>query len=454
MQGIDSKELWIRALAQIELQVSKANFNTWFKDTFIIKTEDGTVYLGVPNAFVRDWLLNKYHKAILKILRDISDSIRSLEYSIAKAADTKKKDELVLSKKCEEATTALPIHEHYTNKEDGLNPRYTFETFVIGPFNENAYAASQAILKNPGRSYNPLFIYGNTGYGKTHLIQAIGNHLKGVFKDIKVHYTTSERFSSEYVASTQNARINQFKDRYRKFDVIIMDDIQFLSKKEATQNELFHLFNILYENNKQIIFSSDTHPNLIPDIADRLKSRFNQGIILDIQAPDHESRAEILKTKARNVGLELTTEIADYLAGAVEGNVRELEGTINTLLCHSQLKGASISLFDVKNLIKHNTKPRKSASIKDIVKTVAQFYNIEEEEIMNKTRRKEVVRPRQVMMYILREDFNISYPTIGEKLGGRDHTTVIHSCEKVKNDIKVDSLLSQEIQQIRSLLHT
>ena len=454
MEGTDNKQLWIQTLTQIELQVSKANFSTWFKDTFIIKVEDGCVHLGVPNPFVRDWLLNKYHKMILKILRDISENIRGIEYHIAKNVNIKRNDELIPSKKCDETTVStLPLSEHYINKEDGLNPKYTFDNFIIGSFNENAYAASQAILKNPGRSYNPLFIHGNTGYGKTHLIQAIGNYLKKAFTDIKVHYTTSERFTSDYIASMQGNRVNQFKDKYRKYDVMIMDDIQFLSKKEATQNELFHLFNILHENNKQIIFSSDMHPNLIPDVADRLKSRFSQGIIIDIQAPDHESRSQIIKNKAQSLGIPVNDEIITYLADVVEGNIRELEGAVNTLLCQIQLKGRDLTILDVKNTIKNNSKPRRLASIKDVIKIVADFYSISEEDILNKTRRKEVVRPRQVMMYLLREDFNISYPTIGDKLGGRDHTTVIHSCDKVKNDIKVDSALSQEINQIRGLLH-
>ncbi len=453
MEGVNNQQLWTQTLVQIELQVSKANFSTWFKDTFIIKIDDNCVYLGVPNPFVRDWLLNKYHKMILKILRDLSGDIRGIEYQIAKNTQ-KKTEEPIEEKKKEEdiKAVALPLNEHYINKEDGLNPKYTFDNFIIGPFNENAYAASQAVIKNPGHSYNQLFIHGNTGYGKTHLIQAIGNYLKKAFTDIKVHYTTSERFASDYIASTQGSRINQFKDKYRRYDVLIMDDIQFLSKKEATQNELFHLFNILHENNKQIIFSSDMHPNLIPDVADRLKSRFNQGIIIDIQAPDHESRAQIIRTKAKSLNINLTEDIITHLADVVEGNIRELEGAVNTLLCHSQLKNRDLTVLDIKNLIKSNARPKKLASIKEVIKTIADFYDIPEEDILNKNRRKEVVRPRQITMYILREIFNISYPTIGEKMGGKDHTTIMYSCEKIKNTMKIDSALSQEVSQLINIL--
>lgn len=452
MDGLNNQQLWIQTLAQIELQVSKANFSTWFKDTFIIKIESGCVFLGVPNPFVRDWLLNKYHKMILKILRDISENIRGVEYQISKNTQKKPEEVVVPNKKEDVRAISLPLNEHYINKEDGLNPKYTFENFIIGPFNENAHAASSAVLKNPGHSYNPLFIHGNTGYGKTHLIQAIGNHLKKTFADIKVHYTTSERFASDYIASTQGSRINQFKEKYRRFDVLIMDDIQFLSKKEATQNELFHLFNILHETNKQIIFSSDMHPNLIPDVADRLKSRFNQGIIIDIQAPDHESRGLIIKAKANSLNVVLSDEIITYLADVVEGNIRELEGAVNTLLCQSQIKNKDLSLADIKNLIKNTARPKKTASIKDVIKTVADFYNITEEDILNKNRRKEVVRPRQITMYILREAFNVSYPTIGDKLGGKDHTTIMYSCDKIKTAMKTDGFLAQEINQLIGLL--
>lgn len=455
MEGVNNQQLWTQTLVQIELQVSKANFSTWFKDTFIIKVEDNCVYLGVPNPFVRDWLLNKYHKMILKILRDLSENIRGVEYQISKNINKKVDDfEAQKTEKKDVDSIALPLNDHYINKEDGLNPKYTFDNFIIGPFNENAHAASQAVLKNPGHSYNPLFIHGNTGYGKTHLIQAVGNYLKKSFTNIKVHYTTSERFASDYVSSTQGSRINQFKEKYRKYDVLIMDDIQFLSKKEATQNELFHLFNILHENNKQIIFSSDMHPNLIPDVADRLKSRFNQGIIIDIQAPDHESRAQIIKAKARSLNVNLNEETITYLADVVEGNIRELEGAVNTLLCQTQLKNRDLTILDIKNLIKTTSKPKKTASVKDVVKTIADFYNITEEDVLKKNRRKEVVRPRQITMYILREVFNISYPTIGEKLGGKDHTTIMYSCEKIKNAMKVDSVLAQEVGQLIGILKT
>jgi len=446
----EHKNIWEDALTQIEQEVSKANFNTWFKDTFINKINDGVAQIGVPNSFVRDWLNNKFYKTILKNLRDVSEEIRAIDIVVSK---NNKKEVLITKKKTEQSNTELPLADFYINKEDNLNPRYVFETFVIGPFNELAHAATQAIIKQPGVVYNPLFIYGNTGHGKTHLIQAAGNQIKKVNPDKKVFYMTSEKFTVEYINSVQQNKVGLFKDKYRKYDVLIMDDIQFLSGKEKTQEELFHLFNTLYDNNKQIIFSSDQHPNFIPGLEDRLKSRFNQGMIVDITQPDHESRVAIIKTKLEKNELELTTDMYDFLAKSVEGNIRELEGVVNSIICQTQLKNRKLTINEIKDLIRNTSKPKKMISVNDLIKIVSDFFNIEIDSIKDKTRRKEVVRPRQITMYILREDFNISFPTIGEKLGGRDHTTVIHSCEKVRKDLKIDNTLAQQLSQIRSMLN-
>ncbi|MSR71613.1 MAG: chromosomal replication initiator protein DnaA [Candidatus Taylorbacteria bacterium] len=445
----DLHKLWDSILVEIELTVSKANFSTWFKDTHILKRDEGAIYLSVPNAFVKDWLLKKYHAPILKSLRTFDVSIRSLEYIITKD-DSRRKESDRERTAPQNWNSELPLADYYINKDDNLNPKYTFESFVVGPFNELAHAAAQAIIKKPS-VYNPLFIYGDTGHGKTHLIQAIGNHMKGAHSQKKVFYMTSEKFAVDCTNSIQAGKMNNFKEKYRKYDTLIMDDIQFLSNKEKIQEELFHLFNSLHENNKQIVFSSDKHPNYIPNLEERLKSRFAAGMIVDIPTPDLESRVAILKSKSTEHNCPLSSEIIDYLAQTVDGNIRELEGVLNTIICQSQVKGKELSLNEIKNLIKNTAKPKKVVAVKDIVKTVADFYNIEEESIYDKTRKKEVVKPRQLIMYILREDFNISYPSIGEKLGGRDHTTVIHSCGKIKEELKVNNLLAQEISQLRSM---
>jgi chromosomal replication initiator protein len=445
----DNKKLWERVLAEIELNVSKANFTTWFKNTYVYKQENGGVVVAVPNAFVKDWLHKKYHNMILKILRGIDEGVRSLDYVITKDDPKKQYGEIP---KTVNINAELPLADHYINKEDNLNPRYTFESFVVGSFNELAFAASQAVVKKPGIAYNPLFIHGGTGHGKTHLIQAIGNQIKTVMPGKRVYYTTSEKFAIDFFNSLQNNKVNYFKEKYRKYDVLIMDDIQFFSGKEKTQEELFHLFNNLYDSNRQIIFSSDKHPNFIPSLEDRLKSRFSAGMIIDIPPPDPESRVAIIKAKAKISGLILSDEIINLIAESLDSNIRELEGILNLIYCQTNLKARNLSIFEVKNLLKNSQKPKRNISAKEVVKVVADFYNISENSIYEKTRKKEVVKPRQIVMYLLREDFNVSYPSIGSKLGGRDHTTVIHSCEKIKNDIKNDVELANELQQIRAML--
>jgi chromosomal replication initiator protein len=308
------------------------------------------------------------------------------------------------------------------------------------------------VVKSPGYVYNPLFIYGGTGRGKTHLIQAVGNKIKSLFPNKKVFYLTAERFGSEFFESLQNSTAQQFKERYRKYDVLIMDDVQFFSSKEKFQEELFHLFNTFHDTARQLVFSSDKHPNVIPNLEDRIRGRFAAGMIVDIAELDKESRMAIVKTKCKPHNITLTEEIVDYLATEIEDNIREIEGIVNIIAHQTMHKSRELNINEIKNILKNNAKPKKMLSVKDVVKTVCDFYNIEEESIYNKTRRKEVVKPRQVVMYILREDFNISFPSIGDKLGGRDHTTVIHSYEKVKEDIKTNSVLSQEILQLRTML--
>ncbi len=447
---MNDQDLWNVALKELEPIVSKSNHGL-FKKTSIMKLEDGTAHIAVPSLFVKEVLSTKFNKSILRALRLQSDTIRNISYTISELSAQDKKKEVVVIKK-QETTAQLPLNDYYVNKDDNLNPRYTFDSFIIGPFNQLAHAASQAVIQKPGTAYNPLFIYGDTGRGKTHLIQAIGNQMKHLYPSKKVFYLTSEKFATEYFNSLQNGKINQFKQKYRVYDVFIMDDIQFFSNKEKSQEELFHVFNELYDNNKQIIFSSDKHPHYIQNLEERLKSRFGAGMIVDIPAPDHESRAAILKAKARHHNIELTHDIIDFIASTVEANIRELEGIINSIIIRSQIEARSLSLSDIKTIIKGPARPRRNVSVKDVIKTISQFYDVEEKSIYEKTRKKEVVKPRQVIMYILREDYDVSYPSIGEKLGGRDHTTVIHSCEKVKGDIKTNPVFAEEIERIRSII--
>lgn len=440
----DHKQLWDSCLIEIESNTNKANFNTWFKNTSLIKQEDGIVYIGVPNDFVKEWLATKFHKLILKTLMNYTENIRSVEYSIIKIQEKEKNEQ-------KEFFGSLPLNDLYINKEDNLNPRYIFDNFIVGSFNELAHAAGVAISQNPGKTYNPFFVYGNTGLGKTHLIQAIGNTVKLKDSSKKVHYITLEKFYIECVGAIQSNKINMFKEKYRKYDLLIIDDIQFITNKTKTQEELFHVFNTLYESGKQIVFSSDKHPNFITGLEDRLKSRFTQGMIVEVMEPEYESRLAILKAKLAQNGTIIPDDVIEYIANAIEGNIRELEGNLNTIICQVQLKNKPIEINDVKHLLKNTIKPKKQVAIEDIVKTIANFYGVEETAIYEKTRRKEIVHARQIIMYILREEFNVSFPLIGQRLGGKDHTTVIHSCTKIKNDLNKEPDLCHEIDKIKIL---
>lgn len=442
----NTTQLWNTCLQSIESQLSKANFNTWFKQTQILKEEDGIVYLSVPNEFVREWLITKYQKMILKTLVDQAEYIRAVEFVISRIAPQAQEQT-----QKEEQKVSLPLEGEYINRDDNLNPKYTFDKFIVGPFNELAYAAAQAVVKRPQSAYNPLFIYGASGLGKTHLIQAIGNELKKQYSDKKVLYTSLEKFSNDYVMSVQNNRQPAFREKYRKFDALIIDDIQFLSGKEGTQNELFHLFNVLYDQGKNIIFSSDKHPNHIIGIEDRLKSRFNAGMTIDIQEPDLESRLAIAREKVSSLTYPPEEEVLLFVASSITGSIRELEGVLNTIAMHSDVKEKAVTLAEVKQLVKNSVKPKKLISVDTVVKIISDYYNIDEQVIYDKTRRKEIVRARQIIMFVLREDFNESYPAIGAKLGGKDHTTVIHSYEKIRSEINENPHLQKEIDDIRIL---
>ena len=442
-------DLWEAVLKSIENDVPPATYKTWFKDTFITAYKNNEISIGVPSEFVRSWLDEKYRTMVLKKLREEHPKIRSVQFSISRKRVPRQST--AKQKLVPEKNSSMQLQNYYVDRKNNLNPRYTFDSFVIGPFNELAYAAAQAVIKNPGTAYNPLFIYGKTGHGKTHLIQSVGNYIKENY-ELSVYYLTSEKFTVDYINAVKTQAVNAFKEKYRRYDVLIMDDIQFLANKEKTQEELFHLFNFLYDNNKQIVFSSDMHPNYVNGLEERLQSRFAAGMIVDIPSPDHESRVALLQAKSQAGGIRLESDIIDFLANAIDGNVRELEGVINSVVVQTQLKDRNLTLNEVKNLVRNSIKTKKTVSVENILQIVADYFGIEPELILKKTRRKEVVRPRQIAMYILREDFSIAYPTIGQKLGGRDHTTVIHSYEKIKKELKTDAELTQQISQLRTMI--
>ena len=440
-------ELWSKALTEIELAVSRANFVTWFKDTRIVEQNDGAVTVGVPNGFSQEWLENKYHKFILKSLRGLVPEVRSINYKIIQADP-----HLKIRQKKDFAPVVdeqMDFKEFHIDPKTNLNPKYTLETFIVGPFNELAHAAALAVIKSPGVVYNPLFIYGGVGLGKTHLLQAVGNAITKSNPSKKVHYISSEKFGNEVVSSILNNSIHNFKEKYRDFDLLVVDDVQFFSGKIKTQEEFFHTFNTLHEAGKQVVFSSDKSPKLIPDIGERLLSRMEAGVIVDISEPEYESRLAILKTKAQERKIDLPEKTLELIASSIHKNIRELEGALNTIYIQSKHQTRELREDEVKSILSKNIKPKQTLTFNQIIKTVTEFYDIPEKAIYEHTRKTEIVKPRQIAMYLIREDLGGSYPFIGQKFGGMDHTTAIHAYEKILTDLKKSPKLENEMRIIR-----
>lgn len=445
------EELWQAVLSQIQFNTSAANFATWFKNTGILIKKDGQVVISVPNSFSKEWLENKYNKTIFKILHELDDEIKEVKYLVARP-NSRPQEKTITAPA---GSDQLEFQEFKVDKESGLNPRYTFENFVVGPFNELAHAAGWATTKSPGTVYNPLFIYGGTGLGKTHLLQAIGNEVLKNFPQKKAKYVSSEKFTSAVVASIKNHDIENMKSKYREIDVLIIDDIQFLAGKDKTQEEFFHTFNSLYEKNKQIILSSDRPPKAIPALEERLKSRFEGGMMADISYPDFETRMAILKTKAQEKRADVPDEILEYIATNIQRNIRELEGALNRLTAHQKLTNQPIAVEVAKSLLKNLViSPPKVTNYKKIIQAVAGFYDLKEKDIFDVCRKKEIVKPRQVAMYLLREELKSSYPFIGRKFGGKDHTTAIYACEKIAKENAENENFAQEINLIKQRIYT
>lgn len=447
-------ELWQHVLSEVELNCSKASFNTWFQHTAIHTKEDGVVSISVPNLFAKEWLENKFNKFILKSLRGAAPEVKDVRFLISTSQDYLKQK----NKKRVEEKEVIQMDNQFdftgVDKETNLNAKYTFNDFIIGSSNELAHAAAISITKNLGTVYNPLFIYGEVGLGKTHLLQAIGNEVMRLNKEKKVKYVSSEKFTNELVLAIQNREMDKFKEEYRKNDLLIIDDVQFLAGKDKTQEEFFHTFNSLYEKNKQIIISSDRPPKAIPTLEDRLRSRFEGGMIADIGFPDYETRLAILKNKVEKKQTSLPDDILEYIANNFQKNVRELEGALNKVIIHINLSKKTIILDDIKKILSPTiSAPKKNINIKQIIQAVAQYYGIQEKQLLIKTRKQEIVKPRQIIMYLLREEFKFSYPSIGSKIGGRDHTTVMHACEKISENIKKDDGLLDEINMIKKIIY-
>jgi len=447
---MNKDQLWQAILGELELILSKANFSTWFKDTFISEWNEEKLTVGVPNTFTQSWLQNKYHKSILVAVKNITgDSVKEIIYKVESIKNNPSPTENSVS-----APKLNHIKLEVQDKQFGLNKKYRFDNFIVGKNSELAHAAARAVAEKPGQAYNPLFVYGGVGLGKTHLLQAIGHFLLENQPDLGVLYTTCEKFTNNFVQSIKNGQTNKFQDYYRNIDLLIIDDIHFLAGKDQTQEQFFHTFNELHQRNKQIILSSDRPPGAIPTIEERLKSRFSWGMIVDISQPDLETRTAILQTKANEKGFSLSPDILTFIASNIQNNVRELEGALNRIIAHSELTTEEITLERVKNILSSITQQSKKGVVtsKQIINCVAEFYDVNIENILGSSRKKELVTPRQIIMYLIREETSASFPNIGSEVGGRDHTTVMHACKKIIKELDINEKLSNEINAIKQRL--
>ena len=447
----NTEKLWQSILGEMEVQLSRANFATWLKNSYLADEKDGTLFIVLPNNFAKEWVENKYHKNLLGIARGFDDSVKKLEFVVSG-----QKQEVVMKKP--QQVDALKFEnkmslEFKVDPESNLNPRYTMNSFIVGSSNELAFSAASAVIQGVGTKYNPFFIYGGVGLGKTHLLQSIGNEIRAKYGGkIRPKYVSSEKFTSDVVWAIRNKRMEDIKRKYRDVDVLIIDDIQFIGGKEKTEEEFFHTFNALYENNKQIIISSDRPPQSIPTLEERLRSRFEGGLIVDIVYPEYEMRVAIIKSKLQENNRELSDQIIHLVANKIKKNVRELEGVINKLIFYQDMKSGAISEKVVEEIIEKTVQNfSRRVSDSQIIKSVAEFYNIWLGDITGKVRRKEIVEPRQVAMYLLRDILEMSYPYIGEKLG-KDHTTAIHAVRKINHEINKNSSLFQKIITIKELI--
>ncbi|MBB5355565.1 MULTISPECIES: chromosomal replication initiator protein DnaA [Anoxybacillus] len=441
-------DLWNKALAEIEKKISKPSFETWLKSTTAHSLKGDILIITVPNEFTKDWLESRYTRLIEQTLYDITGEELKIKCTIPNHQTLEEFDLKPTSKprKHDDEQAEFP--------QSMLNPKYTFDTFVIGSGNRFAHAASLAVAEAPAKAYNPLFIYGGVGLGKTHLMHAIGHYVLEHNPSAKVVYLSSEKFTNEFINAIRDNRPDDFRNKYRNVDVLLIDDIQFLAGKEQTQEEFFHTFNTLHEESKQIVISSDRPPKEIPTLEDRLRSRFEWGLITDITPPDLETRIAILRKKAKAEGFDIPNEVMLYIANQIDSNIRELEGALIRVVAYSSLINkeinADLAAEALKDIIP-SSKP-KVITIQDIQRVVGEHFNVKLEDFKAKKRTKSVAFPRQIAMYLSRELTDCSLPKIGEEFGGRDHTTVIHAHEKISALIQTDVQLQKQLKEIMEKL--
>ncbi|MCZ7549546.1 MAG: chromosomal replication initiator protein DnaA [Anaerolineales bacterium] len=442
---MNAEHAWQSVLGQLQMEMPRASYETWVRDTKPVSFDAGVMTVAVRNAYARDWLDSRLAATVNRMLMTATDSSVTVNFVVASGADGEA-GEADPAEIQPEAPPAEPRPRSLT-----LNPRYTFDTFVVGAGNRLAHAACQAVAEKPARAYNPLFLYGGVGLGKTHLLHAIGNACNA--RGLNVLYVSSEEFTNDLISAIRTHTTQAFRDKYRSADVLLIDDIQFIAGKESTQEEFFHTFNTLHGQDKQIIVSSDRPPKSLVTLEERLRSRFEWGLAADIQAPDLETRLAILRSKAERTGRFVPDEVLQEIARRVQSNIRELEGALNRIIAFADLSGSTLNASLVDVALADLLPQRGELQPQVVIDVVARFFNLTAEKLLSADRSKNVSLRGQLAMYILREDVKASLPQIGEVVGGRDHTTVMHGIKKIESDIKNDDRMQRQLMQIRQQLY-
>ena len=457
---MDAKQVWRAALGELQVSLSPANFETWLRDTQLIDVDEQRFRIAVPNGFAKDWLESRYRSLISQTLARIVGYSVQVEFIIGPTPETPA-EEVVAAATTPTSTAPrqqVRVEPTRVGGEGGttyINARYTFANFIVGSANRLAHAASLSVAERPGHAYNPLFLYGGVGLGKTHLMHAIGNQVIAKFPRKRVVYATSEKFTNEFIASIQQGKIDEFRARYRRIDLLLIDDIQFIADKERTQEEFFHTFNAIHEDGKQIVLSSDRPPKAILTLEERLRSRFEWGLIADLTAPDLETRIAILRAKAEEGAVPITSDVIEFIARKVVSNIRELEGALNRIVAYASMGAMPIGIElaqAVLSNVLYNPKKRQ-VTPERIARVVSEYYSVPMDALQGQKRDKAIVVPRQIAMFLMREETDVSLLRIGAELGGRDHSTVLHACDKITREVAINDELRREIAAVRELIY-
>ena len=448
---MDAKHVWRAALGELQVSLSPANYETWLRSTSLVEVDGNRFRIAAPNGFARDWLETRYRSLISQTLARVVGYSVQVEFVVQSPEESAAAEQVAAPVRVEATRVGAP-----EGVASNLNARYTFGNFIVGSANRLAHAASLSVAERPGHAYNPLFLYGGVGLGKTHLMHAIGNAVLARYPRKRVVYATSEKFTNEFITSIQQGRIDEFRNHYRRIDLLLVDDIQFIADKERTQEEFFHTFNAIHEEGKQIVLSSDRPPKQIVTLEERLRSRFEWGLIADLTAPDLETRIAILRAKAEEMGVPLSAEVVEFVARKVVSNIRELEGALNRIVAYASMQAQPIDIGLAQAVLSNvlfNPKKRQ-VTPERITRAVSEYFGIGLDQLKGQKRDKAIVVPRQIAMYLIRAETDVSLIRIGGELGGRDHSTVIHACDKIDRESAVNDEMRRDIAAVREMIYS